>query len=474
MKIWLFRALFAVAVLGVIGSAVWNNIVTNRLIEQATGTDIRVQVQALAQMAQRDDFFDLIQSRRTPARLRVAEGVERLNTPDAVKIALAMLRDPEPKVRDRFLEALRKIGGNHLDALAEGLKNSDSKVKNGTVQVMTELGLRCLPVALKAFEDGGARDSAGEVLVRFGTASVPGLLKLLRTSQDEGLQLSAITVLGRIGDPQAVDAIMPFLDLPPEKRRIVWTALGSIADPKTESVLVRALLSPDEDPDARAQVALGLGQIATPTALRTLRKGLEDPNLIVADACVAGLQRAGNRAVPFLEDALKSQSPTLRRRAVQALGGIDAPQSVAFLTRALQDSDSRVCRASAIALGNIRSPTAISALVSALAHPDGGVVQNAVQSLVRIGTPTIPALVAQLRSPNPTVAYFSAQALSQIPDAEPALLKAAQDPQTQRYALIALKERQAHSAKPLFERALHSPDPFVRQIAESALKQLSQ
>ncbi len=385
-----------------------------------------------------------------------------------------MLRDPEPKVRDRFLDALRKIGGNHLEALAEGLKNGDGKVKNGTVQVMSELGLKCLPVALKVFEDAGARDAAGEVLTRFGSASVPGLLARLRTSEDEGLQLSAISVLGRIGDHRAVDAILPFLKLPPEKRRIVLTALASIADPRTESVLIKALRSPEEDPDARAQAALGLGQMATRDALRALRAGLEDPNLIVADACAAGFQRAGTKALTTLQDALQSANAVVRRRAVLALGALNDTQAVTMLQRALNDADPTVRRAATDALGTTGHPNAIPALISALAHPDGGVARNASRSLVKIGAPAIPALIAQLRSSNPTVAYLAAHALSQIPEAEPALLKAAEDPATQRYALVALKERTAYAAKPLFERAARSDDPVLRQIAESALQQLSQ
>jgi hypothetical protein len=136
MNRWLIRLLFVLAVGGVMGSAVWNNIATNRLIEQATGTDRTQQTAALTALAQRDDFFDLLQSRRLPARLRVAEGVEAMNNADGVKIALAMLRDPDPRVRDRFLESLKRIGKENLAAVAEGLKNGDAKVRNGTVQVM--------------------------------------------------------------------------------------------------------------------------------------------------------------------------------------------------------------------------------------------------------------------------------------------------------------------------------------------------
>ncbi len=467
------RLVFGLAVAGVMGSALWNNIATNRLIEQATGTDINQQITALRQMAQRDDFYDLLQSRKPPARLRVANAVEQWNEPDAVKVALAMLRDPEPKVRDRFLQSLKVIGGNHLDALAEGLKHSDSKVKSGTIQVMTQLGLQSLPVALKAFEDAGARPAAMEVLVQFGSASVPGLLNILQKAQDEGLQLDTITALGRIGDRRATNAILPFLKLPVEKRRIVLTALGGIADPRTENILIEALRSEREDPDARAQCALGLGQIGSPTALRALLTGLSDPNLTVADACAVGLRRAGVRALSVIAQALRHPNLAVRLRAVQSLSTLNDGGAVALLAQALNDPHVEVRRAAANALGTTGHPSAVRVLIQALGNSDGGVVQNATQSLIRVGKPAIPSLIQALQSPNETVAYFSARALASIPEAEPQLLEAARNPATQRYALLALKERNALSAKPLFEQALNSGDPFVRELAQSALKQLA-
>jgi HEAT repeat protein len=266
----------------------------------------------LATLAQRDDFFDLLQSRKTPARLRVADGVEAMNNADGVKIALAMLRDPDPRVRDRFLESLKKLGASNLAAVADGLKNGDAKVRNGAVQVMIALGEASIPHALKAFEDSGGRSAATEVLAHFGAKSVPGLLELLRTKEDEGLRLDVIATLGRIGDRRATDAILPFLNLPPEKRRVVLAALGSIADPRTESVLIRALRSAQDDPDARAQVALGLGAIGAPNALRALQDALGELNLTVADSAALGLQRAGAKALPYLAQAARSENPAVR------------------------------------------------------------------------------------------------------------------------------------------------------------------
>ncbi len=473
MNRWIVRLLFVAVVAGVMGSAIWNNIATNRLIEQATGTNPEEQRRALKQIATRDDFYDLIQSRKPPARLRVAEGVERLNDPDGVKIALAMLRDPDPKVRDRFLVALEKIGRNNLEALAEGLKHSDGKVKNGTVAVMTQIGIACLPVALKAFEDSGARASATEVLAQFGSVSVPGLLDILNKATDTALRLDTITALGRIGDRRATDAILPFLSkVSQQDRRVVLVALGSIADPRTETLLIDALQSQREDPDARAQVALGLGRIGSARAFQALRQALSDPNLFVADSAAESLKLAGVRALNTLAGAVRDPNPAVRRRAVEALGGVPDARAVQLLAQALRDPEPAVRRASALALGEIRRPEAVPVLIGALRSQDGGVVQNAIQSLIRIGRPAIEPLTRLLSDPDEQVAYASASALSAIPEAEPTLMKLAEQPATQKFALIALLERGSPSSRPLFERVAQSPDPSLRQLAQEALLQL--
>ncbi|MCS7066895.1 MAG: HEAT repeat domain-containing protein, partial [Fimbriimonadales bacterium] len=167
-------------------------------------------------------------------------------------------------------------------------------------------------------------------------------------------------------------------------------------------------------------------------------------------------------------------------RAVTALSGISEARSVELLRRALRDPDARVQRAAADALGIVGRPEAVPALIDALRDADGGVAMSAARSLSQIGKPAVPALLDALRrfsqldrSEPLTAAYFAAFALSQIPEAEPALLRAAQEPTTRRYALIALKERRAPAAKPLFEQALNAPDPALRQLAREALMQLS-
>jgi hypothetical protein len=71
MSRWAIRLLFVLAVGGVIGSAIWNNIATNRLIEQATGENRAQQVAALAHAGATGRLFrpaPVAQDACTPAR----------------------------------------------------------------------------------------------------------------------------------------------------------------------------------------------------------------------------------------------------------------------------------------------------------------------------------------------------------------------------------------------------------------------
>lgn len=447
-----------------------NNINTNRLLDDAVSGEPSRQTRSLTLLAEREDFFDLLQSRETPQRIKIAQGVESLDNAVGVKVGLAMLRDPEPRVRERFIESLKKIAPHNLEAFVDGLKHGDSNVKNGTVTVMAFAGEPSLPVALKAVKNADARAAAGNVLVKLGSASVPGLLKILKETQDEAIRLFAIETLGKIGDRSATPAILPYLSLPPEKKRIVIGALGLIADPATEKYLIESLRNPEEDADARVQAALGLGKIGTPSAVNALINALDNVNLKISDGAVAGLSQAGAKALSALKTAVRHPDPEVRMRAVRALGGIESAGSVSVLIAALDDSDVRVRRAASESLGATGRAEAVAPLVRALEAEDGGVVLAASGSLKHIGTPAIPALRQVLRSENDTAAYYAAGALAQMgSDATPILIQAAQDSRSQKWALIALAQTRPPEAKSLFEQLSKSSDPALQQIAREAL-----
>jgi HEAT repeat protein len=152
---------------------------------------------------------------------------------------------------------------------------------------------------------------------------------------------------------------------------------------------------------------------------------------------------------------------------------VAAAQAAALLSNLLGDRGPTVSRAAADALGTIGRPESVPILVRALSHPDGGVAENAVRSLIQIGKPAISMLTEALGSPNPTTAYWAAAALSAIPEAEPALLRAAATPTTRKYALIALIKRNSAAAVPLLQQAANTPDPALRELAQRGLQQLA-
>lgn len=124
--------------------------------------------------------------------------------------------------------------------------------------------------------------------------------------------------------------------------------------------LLRGLES--DDPSRRQRSALAT-QDAGPGA-RVLAGALlveQDPN--VAGALRWALRRAGADALPVLADGLASADPSVRGRAVAALGDLEGADPARLLARALSDRDVAVRHAAALALGARGDAAAIPVLV---------------------------------------------------------------------------------------------------------------
>ena len=145
------------------------------------------------------------------------------------------------------------------------------------------------------------------------------------------------------------------------------------------------------------------------------------PFLEDGDIAARTLAAIGAGGVAPLVELLADPSPSLRVRAVLALGlaGAAAEQAVPTLIRTLNDPNLDVRIGAADALGGIaRQPDlAIPALIAALTDPMEGVVYYAAVSLGEFreqATNAIPALLLDLRSPNYRNRDSAALALSKI------------------------------------------------------------
>ena len=97
-----------------------------------------------------------------------------------------------------------------------------------------------------------------------------------KRAEDVPVRRYLALVLGKLGDRQAVDALLPVVEDPDPDTRLyaVW-ALGKLGDPRAGSVVTKASLS--EDAGMRKMAAYVLGQLHDTAAIPRLQVLLGDP-----------------------------------------------------------------------------------------------------------------------------------------------------------------------------------------------------
>ncbi len=246
----------------------------------------------------------------------------------------------------------------------------------------------------KIQDDSQFRRQIVEMLSKVGKVALPLLIESLK-DKDKAVRSSAIWVLGEIGDPQAVPALIEALkesywdlykatvDLfslrsAPEEveeqvmlvkhfirelRSSVGEALRKIGKP---AVIALMELIQDSDWAVREDAAWLLGMIGDCQAVPTLIKALYDTRSCVRKTAASALVQIGNPAVSALIDALKDSNEDVRQKAAEALGEIKAPQAVPALIEMLKDRNRNVRCWSAWALGMIGDSQAVPALIETL------------------------------------------------------------------------------------------------------------
>jgi HEAT repeat protein len=501
---YLNYVIFGAIVLLVVGLAVNHSRHVSALVEELVNGTPEQHRQAATELIQAEQFSDSITGEPVDVRVKVAAALADLGTVDGIKQASALLKDPEKSVRQAAVKTLKQIGATSPDTIKElmnGLKDGDVNVRKGTIAVLTDtdgIGPKQNPDVVAAIIDimkreGGARAAGGDVLSAptfdpvANPRSVPALLALL-DNKDDGVKQGGADALGKIGDPSAVDRLILVMHNPAttaDVRRVVVGAIALIAVPAGEAALTEAVDNPNDDNEARAQAAAGLGKIATPTAIDTLIKALGDDDLNLRSASVAALARAaktdtgGAKAAAVLAKltaALQGPNQVTRLGATQALQTVQSPTANAALIATLNDTTNgeAVRAAAAAALGYDGNQAAVAPLVAALSQPSGTVQVAATNALGAIGTQATAVLLAVTQHGGAT-AYYAAQALGQQGEkALPALESAAKigNPLEQRWVAVALGETNQPDARGTLQQLAASTDPDVAYVAHEQLNHL--
>lgn len=295
--------------------------------------------------------------------------------PRLADLLVAGLGDADAAVRNNAIRGLGNLSGAAPveELTAKLLGRGEEKEKIDILRSLGAIGARGAD-ALREYLRRGPPPEPLEATALLAMApfagrdDIPWVSKRLK-SDSKYVRAAALTVLGRIGNPEAQAAIM-----------------GTVKDPET---LVRAL------------AARALGQIGTVYACKELMLLLEDPSPIVASNAAWGLGKAAcNDAVPALEKVAKtrqSAQPSTRiisdlyaepeLASLEALGKIGGPRAVAVLVESLGSANRRVRATAAQALGAAgdRSDAVIQALEKRLRDPVNLVQAHALLSLRALG-----------------------------------------------------------------------------------------
>jgi HEAT repeat protein len=303
---------------------------------------------------------------------------------------LERARHADEEIRYRATLELDGDAAGDLDELVARLSDESWRVRTAAVERLAAAGgaarLPRLLAVLDAGETVGGRDAAAAALVQLGAEALPGLVERLGAA-DAGLRVTALAVIGRLGDRRAVTTLAARLaDEDPNVRAAAAEALGQVGGPEAAAVLLAALDSDDRTLQAAALEALATSRVAPP-AYRLSRL-------------------MGDRA--------------LRPAAYRAVGASDEPAALELLADGPSERTRSAREAAFGAIGQLRSRRGAAALAR---------LAEAVRAAAGQDPSVAEGCVAALRSEEPFVALGALSVLTWVGEARhaPAMARLADD-----------------------------------------------
>ena len=289
-------------------------------------------------------------------------------------------------------------------------------------------------------------------ILLLGRRGVAALARCLADNTDAGLRVVCASFLGRIGDKQALPALQTALDdwEPPVREAVIEAlgripdassidpliklygkgehtipilhALGAIGHRKFIAFLRKALFEPKEG-DAAAFEALWRCRhgMSRDTLVGDVGKALglnNDPLVLSATRAAAELRSTA--LVSHLVGLLEHNNPTIRNKAVYALGVIgDKAATKALLAKLPSVRDGRMLNNIAFALERLDREAFYQSIHQLIEHKQAVIRLNSAFVLGDVGRPEgLPMLEKTLGDPSDLVKTTTVVAMGKIADAK--------------------------------------------------------
>jgi serine/threonine-protein kinase len=193
------------------------------------------------------------------SRRAAVEILNAIGTTGSVKYLLEAVADEDWWVRSRASDALARIGGERVvSAVLELVRDKDENIRRAAIEILNSCGdKRAIEHLIEATKDSDwwVSERAADALAGIGDKrAVPAILKMVERN---GRSLPvALTTLGKLGDSNLIDRVLPYLQRPEKEVRVAAIeCLTSLADEQNiERVraYVQQALSSNEETIVRA------------------------------------------------------------------------------------------------------------------------------------------------------------------------------------------------------------------------------
>jgi HEAT repeat protein len=246
--------------------------------------------------------------------------IGRFESSDATAALLGASKHGRPGVRIEAARALGTSGGTLAVAGLAGMAKADGHepVQLEAIAALQHIGGRDAIDALADVATGAANDSAKEAaraVLYLGPTAIPHVVARLDGEPDQAT--AAALLLGRIGDPSAVDALTDAVhggDADPDACIAALSTIGSDA-------AIDALIDLLDHEHLSPAAATALGRHASlPRVTEALVKTVSAPSDTTRSAAIAALTTAGNGGVvTALRGALDDPAAGVRQEAAAVL-----------------------------------------------------------------------------------------------------------------------------------------------------------
>ena len=296
-----------------------------RLLQQLKSADVTLRsdaAHALGKLADERAVASLGEALRDPdeyVRKSAVMALRRIGGPKATEAMRAALADRSEQV---CLQAVKGLGelrdAGAVEALIKVLARRERSLVGAATEALSRIGPEAVPYLMEAFKDRYLRRRIGpqiwRILTEMGTRVVDPLVEALR-DDNYYVRLTALTILGRIGDKRVAEPILKvFLSDP----RLQETVVGTIGRLEERGVLV--LPSGDREVGLPAEVVSAVAQEPREELMAVLNAAMENPSVKVRRFSLKVLYALlGEATFEYLLRYLADDDPDVKRLVIRLL-----------------------------------------------------------------------------------------------------------------------------------------------------------